>query len=76
MNAEIDKHEELWFEDGNLVLLVRDPPAYRTGYEPRAAQVDGVYFKVHRDVLARSCGLIKDMLSIPQQEKPVEGSSI
>jgi len=26
--TEIDKHEELWFEDGNLVLLVRHPPAY------------------------------------------------
>ena len=41
-------------------------------------QVDGVYFKVHRDLLARASGAIKDMLAIPVGEDPsqAEGSTV
>jgi len=41
-------------------------------------QVDGVYFKVHRDLLARASGAIKDMLAIPVGQDPsqVEGTTV
>jgi len=31
MNADIDKHERFWFEDGNLVVLVNRPESLSCG---------------------------------------------
>lgn len=41
-------------------------------------QVDGIYFNVHRAMLAQSCGLIKDMLALPAEDKTrqSDGSSV
>ena len=43
-----------------------------------ARQVNGIYFKVHREVLAQSCGLIRDMLALPSvgTRPQTDGSSI
>jgi len=43
-----------------------------------ARQVDGIYFNIHRAILAQSCGLIKDMLALSGEGKApqCEGSSV
>jgi len=43
-----------------------------------STQVDEVYFKVHRDLLARTSGLVRDMLTMPVAEgqTPVEGTTM
>ena len=40
--------------------------------------MDGIYFNVHRAMLAQSCGLIKDMLAVSSEGKTLQadGSSI
>ena len=54
----------------SLILLSPD--------HARHCQVDGIYFNVHRAILAQSCGLIKDMLALSAEGKTPqsEGSSV
>jgi len=72
-----DKHEKYWFEHGDLVLLVRTPWPDVGQTANFAPQVDNVYFKVHRDLLARTSGLIKEMLSMPVgADERAEGTTV
>lgn len=48
--GDIQRHESLWFEDGNVVLVAED----RVG------------LKLHKSVLSRHSALLKDMFSLPQ----------
>ena len=47
---EIQKHLDLWFDDGNVVLVAMD----NTG------------FRLHRSILARHSVIFRDMFGIPQ----------
>jgi len=39
-------------------------------------EVDGVYFKLYRELLIRQCGLFRDMLSLPRDKSSTEGTCI
>ncbi|KDQ59922.1 hypothetical protein JAAARDRAFT_46492 [Jaapia argillacea MUCL 33604] len=58
--TELKKHETLWFDDGNVILV--------------ASRI--LAFKVYRGVLSRCSGVFRDLLSVKLEGEPMEGCRV
>jgi hypothetical protein len=52
-NVETIQHDDLWFEDGNIVLIA-------------SLIASDIAFRVHRSILSRHSHVFRDILTIPQ----------
>lgn len=61
-HCEIERNNDLWFEDGNVVFVARKSMAFR----------------VHKSVLSRKSTVFKDMFAIPQpaEEEKIDGCAV
>ncbi|TFY75796.1 hypothetical protein EWM64_g8216 [Hericium alpestre] len=62
-NVPLKSRGDLWFDDGNIVLLIDSNPETEDGF---------IAFKVHRGVLARHSEVFRSLFEMPQPANEAE----
>lgn len=57
---EFTRDDDLWMEDGNIIIAATDETAYDSEEEPLT-----YVFKCHKSVLSRQSSIFNEMLCIP-----------